>query len=215
MSTSLPRRRSESYSPAPLSTEDFFRMSPFQLMRHFTEEMDRMWSGRFGREGSGGEMTDWRPAVDVREHDGKLQVHAELPGVNENDVKVSIENDMLIIQGERKREEEREDEGWYRAERSYGSFCRTIPLPEGAESDKANARFNNGVLEIEMPIPKTQHQAKQIPISGASQRSQSGSPSAGQQTGQAPSTSGHSSTSGQSVTSGQPSTEKTGKAGSS
>ena len=142
-------------------------MSPFQLMRHFSDEMDRMWSGH-GRE-QGGAMSTWRPVVDVREHDGQLQVHAELPGVNENDVKVAIENDMLVIQGERKREEEKEDEGWYRAERSYGSFYRAIPLPDGAEPDKANARFNNGVLEISLPIPKSQQKVRQIPISSGAQ----------------------------------------------
>jgi HSP20 family protein len=164
---SLVRRRGTSDSLVPLSPEDLFRMNPFQLMRHFSDEMDRMWR-------RGDEMSSWRPAVDVREHNGQLQVHAELPGVNEKDVKVAIENDALIIQGERKREEEREEQGWYRAERSYGSFYRAIPLPEGAEGDKANARFNNGVLEITMPVAKGQQHVRQIPISTAGQATQSG-----------------------------------------
>ena len=156
-------RRGESQ---PLDSADFFRMNPFQLMRHFSDEMDRMWSG-YGqdRERRSDDLSSWRPAIDVHEHNGQLQVHAELPGVNEKDVKVAIENDMLIIQGERKREEEREEEGWYRAERSYGSFRRSIPLPQGAEADKANARFNNGVLEITMPLPKGHQNVRQIPIS--------------------------------------------------
>lgn len=147
-------------------------MNPFQLMRNFSDEMDRMWSsfGR-GRERPGEELTAWRPVVDVREHNGQLVIHADLPGVNEKDVKVAVENDMLVIQGERRREEEREDEGWYRAERSYGSFYRAIPLPEGAEADKANARFNNGVLEISLPLAKTQQHVRQIPISTSTQTS--------------------------------------------
>jgi HSP20 family protein len=157
-------RRGEPYSLFPFSTDEFFQLSPFQLMRHFTEEMDRMWSG-FGRGRTSEESMAWRPTVDVMERNGKLQVRAELPGLSEKDVKVSIENDTLILQGERKREEEKEEGGWYRSERSYGSFYRAIPLPEGAETDKANARFQNGLLEIEMPVPKTQHQARQIPIS--------------------------------------------------
>ena len=146
-------------------------MSPFQLMRHFTEEMDRMWSGY----GHGRERQDeWRPVVDVREHNGQLQVKADLPGVEEKDVKVAIENEMLVIQGERKREEEREDEGWYRSERSYGSFYRAIPLPQGTEADKANARFNNGVLEVTIPIPKSQQQTRQIPISSSQSQEKTG-----------------------------------------
>jgi HSP20 family protein len=163
-------------------------------MRHFSDEMDRMWSrGGYGREGSG-DQSGWRPMVDVSEKNGQLQVHADLPGVNDNDVKVSVENDMLIIRGERKREEEREEEGWHRAERSYGSFYRAIPLPEGAEIEKANARFNNGVLEITMPMKQPQQQVKQIPVTngqgstqqntsttGPQQSSQQSSPQTSQQ----------------------------------
>ena len=165
---SLVRKRSASDSLLPLGTEDFFRANPFQLMRHLSDEMDRMWR-------RGDDQSSWRPAMDIREHNGQLQVHAELPGVNERDVKVAIENEMLVIQGERKREEEKEEQGWYRSERSYGSFYRAIPLPEGAEGDKANARFNNGVLEITMPIAKGQQHVRQIPISTTAQ-SQTGQP---------------------------------------
>jgi HSP20 family protein len=138
-------------------------MSPFQLMRHFSDEMDRMWSGR------GDESSMWRPMVDVQEKNGKLQVHVDLPGVKEADVKVAVENDVLTIRGERKREEERNEEGWHRSERTYGSFYRAIPLPEGAKADKANARFNNGVLEISMPVTQAQPQVRQIPVSNGGQ----------------------------------------------
>jgi HSP20 family protein len=163
-------------------------MTPFQMMRHFSDEMDRIW-GDYGRGRE--ESLGWRPSVDVREQNGQLQVRADLPGVKQSDIKVAIENDALVIQGERKREEERHDEGWYRSERSYGSFYRSIPLPEGVETDKANARFENGVLEISIPLPKAQHQQqkRQIPISG-------GSLQTGQQTT-------------------QPSSEKTSRAGGS
>jgi len=171
-------------------------------MRHFSDEMDRMWSG-YGRgnESQGGDT--WRPVVDVCRQEGQLQVHADLPGVNENDVKVAIENDMLVIQGERKRDEQREEQGWYRSERSYGSFYRAIPLPDGAEADKANASFRNGVLEVTVPIPKGQQQTRQIPISTTAQ-----STSPGQQSTQQPAQS--------SQQSSQPSQEeKVGRAGGS
>jgi HSP20 family protein len=168
--TSL-RRRGDFYSPFSQNPEDLFRMNPFQLMRHFSEEMDRMWGGS-GYSREGGELQGWRPVVDIRENDGQLQVHADLPGVKESDVKVSVENDVLILQGERKREEERDEEGWHRSERSYGSFYRAIPLPQGAETDKANARFNNGVLEITMPVAKAQQNVRQIPVATSSQPNQ-------------------------------------------
>jgi len=154
-------------------------MNPFQLMRHFSDEMDRMWSG-YGRsrERQGDDLSPWRPMVDIRQHEGQLQIRADLPGVNEKDVKVAIENDALVIQGERKQEEEHHDQGWYRSERSYGSFYRAIPLPEGVEADKANARFHNGVLEITIPVPKSQQQqqVRQIPISTSAQTTQSNPP---------------------------------------
>ncbi len=162
-SGTLSHRRGESYSLVP--SEDLFRMSPFQLMRHFSEAMDRMWNtAGLGRE-RGEDLPAWRPTVEIRENSGQLQVNADLPGVKESDVKVSVENDVLVIQGERKREQERDENGWHRTERSYGSFYRAIPLPEGTESEKANARFNNGVLEITMPVAKAQQQIRQIPVS--------------------------------------------------
>jgi HSP20 family protein len=182
-SQSGPPARKQGYSLFSQDPDEFFRMNPFQLMRRFSDEMDRMWSG-LGRERRGDELS-WRPVVDVRENNGQLQVHAELPGVNEKDVKVSVENDMLIMQGERKHEEEREEQGWYRSERTYGSFYRAIPLPEGAEADKANARFQNGMLEITIPVPKSQQNVRQIPISTTGQPAQSGQQPAQEKTSKA------------------------------
>jgi HSP20 family protein len=166
-------RRRHTFEPFFPNADDMFRMSPFQLMRHFSDEMDRMWHGVYpaGAERRGEELATWRPVVDINERDGQLQVRADLPGVNEKDVRISTENETLIIQGERKREEEREEGGWYRAERSYGSFYRAIPLPQGAEVDKANANFRNGVLEITIPVPKSQPNVRQIPISTSAQSS--------------------------------------------
>ena len=169
-SGSIARRRN-TFEPFFPNAEDVFRMSPFQLMRHFSDEMDRLWSTSHSgsREGRTDNLSNWRPVVDVREKDGQLQVRADLPGVNEKDVKVAIENDALVIQGERKREEDREEGGYYRAERSYGSFYRAIPLPQGAEAEKANASFHNGVLEITLPVPQNQRSVRQIPISTTGQ----------------------------------------------
>src|SRR5215470_1819214 len=115
-----------------LGNRDLFTSSPFELMRQFTEEMDRafesfgLWSGN--RRGS--ELTHWSPAIEILERGDNLVIRAELPGLNKDDVKLEIADDALIIQGERKQEHEEKHEGFYRSERSYGHFYRTIPLPE-------------------------------------------------------------------------------------
>src|SRR5438876_1848610 len=142
--------------------EDLFSMSPFTLMRRFTEDMDRMFTGvgRFG----GREAGLWAPPVEVRESEGNLVISAELPGLNKEDVKVEVNQDAVVIQGERKREWEEERGGVHRSERSYGSFYREIPLPEGAKSDQAKAQFNNGVLEVTVPVPESKRQSRQITI---------------------------------------------------
>ena len=81
---------------------EFLQTNPFALMRRMAEEMDRVFEGRLQR----GEMSSWMPAVEVNEHDGKLEVLADLPGINESDVKVEVTDEGLVIQGERKRERE-------------------------------------------------------------------------------------------------------------
>ena len=146
---------------------DFFSTSPFALMRRFTEEMDRLFEGH-GWRGSKSEVTHWSPAIEVKEQDGKLEVLAELPGIKDNDVKVEVTDEGLVIQGERKQEHEEKREGYYRSERSYGQFYRLIPLPEGATLDQAHAEFHNGELRVSIPVP--QQKARQIPISAPGER---------------------------------------------
>ena len=95
----------------------------------------------------------WSPQIDVFQRGNDLVVRADLPGIKKEDVRVDISDNLLTIQGERKQEREEEHDGWYRNERSYGSFVRTIPLPEGTIADSAKATFNNGVLEIVLQAP--------------------------------------------------------------
>ena len=121
----------------------------------------------------------WTPAVEVRERDGQLVVSADLPGLNKDDIKVEVTGEGLVIQGERKSEHEEERGGVHRSERSYGSFYRSIPLPEGANIEQAKAQFNNGVLEVSVPIPKAQEKTRRIPIESGDERKRVGS-----QTGQ-------------------------------
>ncbi len=156
-------RRGESWPgfglPGPW---DLFSMSPWSLMRRFSDEMDRWFSGR-----EAGETGMWSPNIEVRERDNNLVVSADLPGLNKDDVRVEVTEDGLCISGERKREHEERREGYYRSERSYGTFSRIVPLPEGANIDQAKAQFNNGVLEVTVPIPEGARRRREIPIEGA------------------------------------------------
>jgi HSP20 family protein len=148
----------------PLFRGSLFSMNPFALMRRFTEEMDRAFgSMMLGPE----EARLWSPTVEVKEKEGKLLVSAELPGLKKEDIKVEVTPEALVLEGERKHEKEEKKEGFYHSERSYGHFYRSIPLPEGAELDKAAAEFTNGVLEVSIPIPKTETKGRQIPVNEA------------------------------------------------
>lgn len=148
----------------PLFRGSLFSMNPFTLMRQFTEDMDRFWSQTPRVSGNG---AAWSPAIEVREKDGKLLVTAELPGLKKEDVTVHIDGDTLVVEGERKQEHEEKREGYYRSERSYGKFYRSILLPEGAKIDQTAAQFNNGVLEVSVPIPEAKAARKEIPVEEA------------------------------------------------
>lgn len=142
-----------------LTPADLFSSNPFTLMRRMSEEMDRAFGHGFGQ-ASGG----WYPPVEVAEQNGQLQVHAELPGVKPEDVKVEITDDALIIRGERKSEHEHHVGKAYRSERHYGEFYREIALPQGVSAEQAKAEFRNGVLEISVPIPQEASRRREIPI---------------------------------------------------
>ena len=109
-------------------------------------------------------MAEWSPQVEVTERDGQLVVRADLPGLNKDDVQVELRDEAIIIRGQRKQEREEKREGYYRSERSYGSFYRQIPLPKGIDTEKATANFNNGVLEVTMPVAQGEAQGRQLQI---------------------------------------------------
>jgi HSP20 family protein len=157
---------------------DEYSASPIGLLRRMSDEMDRMFSP-FRSSLGGNELAGWSPSVEVFERDGKLIVHADLPGLSKEDVRIQVANNNLIIEGERRREHEEDKGPLHRSERSYGSFWRSIALPEGANIDQARAEFNNGVLEISIPIPE-EKQARQIPIqAGSPERRQVGAETTG------------------------------------
>ncbi len=104
------------------------------------------------------------PKVDMYEKDGKLVVKAEIPGVDKENIELSITKDALTIKGEVKKEEEVKEKDYHLLERNYGSFNKTIPLTEDVDSDKAEATYKNGVLEIKLPRKK-EAKPKEIKIS--------------------------------------------------
>ena len=128
--------------------------SPFALFRRLSDDMDRLFFGGSSVGPFGGMGGHFVPNIDVEERDGKILVRADLPGLRPEDFHVDIEDDALVLQGERRSQQEETKGGIRRAERSHGSFRRVISLPPGANTEAANARFENGVLEIDIPVQK-------------------------------------------------------------
>jgi HSP20 family protein len=146
---------------APARTDvPLARRPSTDVMRSLANEMDRLF-GDFGMRHRWPfafltpEREDlvWSPDVEVELREGKLLVRVDLPGMDRKDVKVELTDEALTIEGERKQTIEKEEKGYYRTERSYGRFARTIALPEGADSNSAKAEFKNGVLEVTVAVP--------------------------------------------------------------
>lgn len=142
---------------------------PFNLLRQMTDELDRVfiepWP-MFRLPAVDFTASEWAPKVDVVTKDGKLFTRVDLPGMNKEDVKVEVADGVLTLSGERKKETKEEKDNYYREEREYGSFCRTVPLPKGVKSEDVKATFTNGVLEVTVPLPVavTEAQPKTIAV---------------------------------------------------
>jgi HSP20 family protein len=139
-------RRGES----PLRKEE---EHPFYALQR---EMDNVFDNFFRNFdlmplGRGEGLGAFYPSVDVKDGEKEIVVKAELPGMEEKDVEVSLSDDALTIRGEKKEEKENKGKDYWHKETSYGSFSRVIPLPEGLDTEKADARFKNGVLTIALP----------------------------------------------------------------
>ena len=150
--------------------------TPFGFMRRFATDMEKLFEdfegfkfpSLFGREffpfTREFEHVDWSPAIEVRQEKGQFIVRTDLPGLKKDDVTVELSDNLLTISGERKEEKEEKREGYYRSERSYGSFYRQVPLPEGAKSDTAKAEFTDGVLQITMQAPEREPKPRRLEI---------------------------------------------------
>ena len=151
-----------------LSRSGSYASSPFSLMRRFSEDVDRLfdnffgnspfqrdWPERAGWPMAGGTPSFW-PELEVHQAGDKLVVQADVPGLKREDINVEVKDSELCISGERRSESERPEGRFYRTERSYGSFYRVIPLPEGAKPETASASFENGVLKVEIEAPASE-----------------------------------------------------------
>lgn len=129
---------------------------PFRELSELREEMDRlwerMWGGRAWRLPSLRRIEGWMPDVDVYEKEGAVHVEAELPGLSEKDIQITVSAGGLTLTGEKSEQKEVKEENYYRSERTYGRFSRQIGLPAGADVAKAEASFKDGVLRITIPL---------------------------------------------------------------
>jgi len=116
-------------------------------------DMNRLFNTLF-EPSSGAVMRRWSPAMDLVETEDNYVLRADLPGVSEGDVKIELDDNVLTISGERKSAHKEAKEGYYRVERAYGSFSRTLKLPEGVDADSIRASFDRGVLEVNVPKPE-------------------------------------------------------------
>src|SRR5258705_5285352 len=144
--------------------------SPFSFMRRVGEDMEQLFED-FGLGGlmplGLNQIAACAPHVEILQRGGQLVIRADLPGDDKDNVQVELRDDSVVIPGGRQEERKEEGEGFYRTERSYGSFYREIPLPPGANTENATANFRDGVLEITMPAPQGESRVRQLQIQDA------------------------------------------------
>jgi HSP20 family protein len=159
-----------------------YSSGPFGLMRQMQDEVDR-WFHRAGFDSgwaspsnwlsrAGGHASEWTPAIEAFQRGNEFVIRADVPGMSRQDLTVEIGDEAITISGERKHEEREERDGVFWTERSYGSFCRVVPLPPGAISDSAKATFSNGVLEVVTQAPSQDaRRGRKVDISGRDEAS--------------------------------------------
>ena len=130
------------------------RWSPLSELSDWHRDIDHLFDRFFGMPVESGSMArTWFPPVEGYAKDGQYVLRIDLPGVDPEDVDISVVNNQLTIRGERKQTENREDLKYHYGELFYGSFERTMTLPQAIDPDKINARYENGVLEVSFPLP--------------------------------------------------------------
>lgn len=145
------------------------RWDPFRELEDMTERLNRMFARSSTRTAGGKEhltVADWIPTVDISETDQEYLIKAELPEVKKEDVKVTVEDGVLTIQGERHQEQEDKNRKYHRVERSYGTFMRSFTLPESVDEAGVKAEYKDGVLSLHLPkVEKVKPKAIEVRVS--------------------------------------------------
>ena len=145
------------------TTVSLIKWDPFRELSTFPGRFGRLLEKDWERAMS---TTEWNPSVDIFENDNDIVVKVEVPGMNAKDIDVRIENNVLMLKGERKFEKETKEENYHRVEREYGSFSRAFTLPTAVKEDKVMAEYKDGILKITLP-KKEEVKPKSIKIEAA------------------------------------------------
>lgn len=140
------------------------RWDPARELDALQSDVNRLFDGFFGRRGDSGGAAQarrrWIPPMDLVETDDHLVLRADLPGIDREDLAIEVKEGVLTVSGERRAEHEDKQEGYHRVERSFGSFARSLELPQGVEADGVTADFDRGVLEVRIPKPAERQPTK-------------------------------------------------------
>ena len=144
------------------------RWEPLRELSTLQSDMNRVFNAMFdapaGSSAQGGARR-WTPAMDLAETEDAFVLRADLPGVSQEDVSIELEDTVLTVSGERKSDHENKGEGYYRVERAFGAFSRSLTLPKGVDAEAIAAQFTDGVLEVRIPKPE-QRKPRRIAING-------------------------------------------------
>ena len=127
------------------------RFDPFRDITALRDEMNRLFNRTVGGEGVSTSGSAWTPAVDIFDGDEAIRLRAELPGLTPEDIDIEVDDNVLTLKGERRFTDEVQEGRYYRLERAYGHFQRSVTLPQGVKADEISASFDNGVLTVGVP----------------------------------------------------------------
>jgi HSP20 family protein len=143
------------------------RRDPFRAVSTLQEQMNRLFEDTFFRGGDEAALTAWAPSVDIYETEHELVLRADLPGLEEKDIDLRLENNMLTIRGERQFDKSVKEENFLRVERTFGAFSRSFALPNTVNPDAVKAEYKSGVLTVTLP-KREESKPRQVKISVSS-----------------------------------------------
>jgi HSP20 family protein len=139
------------------------RWNRLRNLSNLQDQVNQLFESATPSQGDHSALTAWAPAVDIHETENELVLKADLPGINEKDIDIRVENNMLTVRGERNFSQEVKEDNYLRIERSYGSFSRSFGLPNTVNTEAIKAEYKNGVLTVEMP-KRAESKPKQVKI---------------------------------------------------